>query len=276
MNATTPVYFIDEKDVKDLVKKENPTFTIGNLNIPDLEKKLNNLPAVDSANVYLNLNGNLNLDIKQRVPIFRINNGDKDFYVDAKGIEFPLSRNYSHPCMLVTGDIKKSEYKKLGELISKINADDFTKKFFIGISKNNKGYSLLTSDGYYDVEIGDLDRIDFKVKGFKAFVTKFLVNENPEKYSQISLKYDNQIVTTLNPHFEGNDSILAANYKEFQKIPVVVRKVTTTVKKPTKNVEVKPKIKEKAREKPKVSMPAKKKKKTSISKKKGTTKIKIE
>lgn len=230
MNEKTPVYFVDEKEVKDLIKKENPSLTIGKLNIPVLEKTLNKIPAVDSANVYLNLNGNLNLDIKQRVPIFRIINGDQDYYVDAKGVAFPLSRNYSHPCMLVTGDVKKSEYVKLASLISKINADDFTKKFFIGISKKKNSYSLLTSEGNYNVELGDLDNIDFKINGFKAFVTKFLVDADPEKYSQISLKYNNQIVTTLNPHFAGNDSILNANYKELQRIPITNNKKITATK----------------------------------------------
>ncbi|MBC7555776.1 MAG: cell division protein FtsQ [Chryseobacterium sp.] len=272
MNSSSPVYFVDEKDVKDLVKKENPSFTIGNLNIPLLEKKLNQMPAVDSANVYLNLNGNLNLDIKQRVPVFRIINGDQDFYVDEKGVEFPLSKNYSHPCMLVTGDVKKSEYLKLGDLISKINSDDFTKKFFIGISKNKDNYSLLTSDGFYSVELGDLERIEFKVKGFKAFVTKFLVNTDPDKYSQISLKYDNQIVTTLNPNFKGNDSILAANYKELEKIPIVIRKEVTTEKKAIKSVQTKPKIKENLRGKSKVARTAKRTK-PSVTKKETHKKV---
>ncbi|MGS0748080.1 cell division protein FtsQ/DivIB [Halpernia sp. GG3] len=293
MNSTSPVYFVDEKEVKDLVKKENPGFTIGNLNIPLLEKKLNQLPAVDSANVYLNLNGNLNLDIKQRVPIFRIINGEKDFYVDEKGVEFPLSKNYSHPCMLVTGEVKKTEYLKLGDLISKINSDDFSKKFFIGVSKNKDSYRLLTSEGFYSVELGDLNKIDFKVKGFKAFVTKFLVDQDPEKYSQISLKYDNQIVTTLNPHFKGNDSILKANYQDFAKIPVIVEKWSLVSKKKTvlRSAE-KPKIKkaEKHKQKTKVSTSIKKEKakaslpvkkmKVFTKKNEGTkttkTKIKIE
>jgi cell division protein FtsQ len=282
MNSGSPVYFVDEKDVKDLVKKENPGLTIGNLNIPYLEKTLNNMPAVDSANVYLNLNGNLNLDIKQRVPIFRIINGDQDFYVDEKGIEFPLSKNYSYPCMLVTGDVKKAEYVKLGDLISKINSDDFNKKFFIGISKNKDSYSLLTSEGNYSVELGSLDNIDFKVKGFKAFVTKFLVDQDPEKYSQISLKFDNQIVTTLNPHFKGNDSILTANYKEFAKIPVIVQKKEyVPMKKVVSKTASKPKLKkiEKPRAKPKVANSVKKEKavvKKKEAPKKTKAKIKIE
>ena len=89
INTSQPVYFIDEKDVREIVRKSNPSGIVGEINIPELEKKLNSLPAVDSANVYLNLNGNLNLDIKQRVPAFRLNKDGKDFYVDEKGTEFP-------------------------------------------------------------------------------------------------------------------------------------------------------------------------------------------
>jgi len=209
MNQTqTPVYFVDEKDIKELVKQFNPTKKIGDVNIPDLEKKINEIPFVDSANVYMNLNGNLNVDIKQRIPIFRLNKNGKDFYVDEKGVEFPISRNFSYPCMLVMGDVEPSEYKELGELVEKIDKDDFSKKYFVGITKQNGNYNLLTSDGYYKVEIGDLENIDFKVRGFKTFVEKYLVYHNPEKYKKISVKYNNQIVTTLNPYFKENDSLL--------------------------------------------------------------------
>ncbi len=214
MNEKTPVYFIDEKDIKDIVKKENPSGKVGDLNIPALEKKINALPAVDSANVYLNLNGKLNLDIKQRVPVFRLNKNGRDFYVDEKGVEFPISKTYSHPCMLVTGDVKPDEYQKLAELVAKIDKDDFSKKYFIGISKYKDSYNLLTSEGNYKVEIGDLDNIEFKVKGFKAFVEKYLVYQDPQKYKMVSVKYQNQIVTTLNPYFKENDSILKAGHKE--------------------------------------------------------------
>ncbi len=231
MQTKDPVYFIDEKDVKELVKKSNPTKRIGDINIPELEKKLNQLPAVDSANVYLNLNGNLNLDIKQRVPAFRLNKDDRDFYVDAKGIEFPISSNYSFPCMLVMGNVKKSEYVKLAELISKIDRDEFSKKYFIGISKKKDNYELLTSEGYFKVEIGDLDKIDLKVKGFKAFVEKYLIQQNPEKYTKVSVKYDNQIVTTLNPNFTENDSIIAVGKKELAKLPVLNQKKEEAQKK---------------------------------------------
>ena len=237
--SKTPVYFIDEKDIKDLVKQYNPTRKIGDVKIPELEKKINENPFVDSANVYMNLNGNLNVDIKQRVPVFRLSKNGKDFYVDEKGVEFPISRNFSYPCMLVMGDVDASEYQELGQLVEKIDKDDFSKKYFIGIKKEKDSYNLLTSDGNYKVEIGDLDNIDFKVKGFKTFVEKYLVYQNPNKYKKISVKYNNQIVTTLNPYFKENDSILRNAPKIELKLEDGSQK-TEVIKAETKKSEPKP------------------------------------
>lgn len=96
-------------------------------------------------------------------------------------------------------------------VLEKINKDSFCKNFFVGITKENGNFNLATSDGNYKVEIGDLDRIDFKVKGFKTFVEKYLVYQAPEKYSKISVKYDNQIVTTLNSGYKPEEDSLQTN-----------------------------------------------------------------
>ncbi|WP_313600256.1 cell division protein FtsQ/DivIB [Epilithonimonas vandammei] len=274
MNQTkTPVYFVDEKDIKDLVKQFNPTKKIGDVKIPELEKKINEIPFVDSANVYMNLNGNLNVDIKQRIPIFRLNKNGKDFYVDEKGVEFPISRNFSYPCMLVMGDVDASEYQELGQLVEKIDKDDFSKKYFIGIKKEKNNYNLLTSDGNYKVEIGDLENIDFKVKGFKTFVEKYLVYQNPNKYKKISVKYNNQIVTTLNPYFKENDSILRNAPKIELKLEDGSQK-TEVIKAETKKPEPKPEPK-KSEFKKETSKPKKVEKKSepkkSTEKKKETS-----
>ncbi|WP_229723816.1 cell division protein FtsQ/DivIB [Chryseobacterium sp.] len=222
------VYFIDEKNVMDFIRKANPSRKIGDIDIPALEKEISNFPSVDSANVYLNLNGALNVDIMQRVPAFRLNRGGENFYVDRKGNEFPLSRIYSHPTMLVQGNVKRSEYLQVAELVKKIETDDFSRKYFIGIAKEGADYNLLTSDGYYRVEIGTLDNIDLKVKGFRTFVEKFLVFQEPEKYSRVSVKYDNQIVTTLNPGYGKNDSIISASSKELVKLAAERAQLTSS------------------------------------------------
>ncbi|MDO4762792.1 MAG: cell division protein FtsQ [Flavobacteriaceae bacterium] len=196
-DAENKVYFIDEKNVKDFVRKINPSNKIGDIDISKLEKEVNSFPSVDSANVYLKLNGELVLEIIQRVPAFRLDKNGKSFYVDETGEEFPLSKNYSHLCMLVSGNVERSEYLDLIKLVKKIEEDEFNRNFFVGITKREKSYFLMTSDGNYKVEFGTLENMDFKIKGFKAFVEKYLTYQDPRKYSKISLKYNNQIVATL-------------------------------------------------------------------------------
>ena len=217
------VYFIDEKNVVNYIRSATPTGKIGDVNIPALEKKVRSFPSVDSGNVYMNLNGDLNVDIKQKIPVFRLRKKNSDFYVDAKGNEFPLSKTYSHPCMLVTGDVERKEYVDLARLVQKINEDRFSRTYFIGISKEEGSYHLLTSEGHYKVEIGNLKNIDFKVKGFKTFVEKYLVYQNPLKYKKISVRYDNQIVTTLNPAFKESDSIIKEQEQDLSNAPELER-----------------------------------------------------
>ena len=201
-----PVFFINDKIVREIIRRENPTNRIGDLNILSLERAIRAMPMVDSANVYLKLNGQLNLDISQRIPIFRLSKKDQSFYVDEKGVEFPASNNYSYQCMLVSGKVGSEEYPMLVELVKIINRDDFSKNFFVGISKKGNDYYLMTNEGNYVVELGRLENLGFKIKGFKTFVEKYLIYQDQMKYSKISIKYDNQIVTTLRKGNEDKES----------------------------------------------------------------------
>src|SRR5690606_40433935 len=51
------VYFIDEKNVMHFIRKANPSRKIGVINIPTLEKEINNFPSMNISNVNLNLKG---------------------------------------------------------------------------------------------------------------------------------------------------------------------------------------------------------------------------
>lgn len=205
MKQKEPVFFVDEEKIREMVKKANPSKKIGDLDIPALEREILAMPVVDSANVYLKLNGELNLNIVQKIPVFRLEKLGKIFYVDEKGMEFPLSKNYSHPCMLISGIVLNEEYPKVIDLVKKIDSDEFSRNFFIGIRKVGQDYFLMTSDGNYKVEFGGLENIDFKIRGFRTFVEKYLIYQAPDKYSKISLKYENQIVTTLRKEIEETE-----------------------------------------------------------------------
>lgn len=254
MIQNQPVSFIDEQDVKEIIYQLTPSKKMGDLDISNIERKLSENPVIDSVNVYLKLNGELNLHIVQRIPIFRLSKKGQSFYVDEKGIEFPVSRNYAYPCMLVSGNVEKEEYPMLVELVKKIERDPFSKNFFVGINKIKRDYFLVTNQGDYKVELGDLENIDFKINGFKTFVEKFLIYQDPKKYSKISVKYDNQIVTTLKGENEEKNSPKEEIIKPKEEERKPEEKRVEEKKPEEKPAEIKPKKEEKSKkeeEKPK-------------------------
>lgn len=191
------VNFLLKKDVQKIINLHIPTGKIGDVKVPELEKSLLENPYVDSANVYLNLNGRIQVDLVQRVPAFRLRRGKKEMYVDRRGVEMPLHPTYAFDCMLVSGFVKPSEYPDLIRLIDEIYQDDFSRNYFVGIVKENNTFHLLTTQGFFKVELGALENIPFKIKGFKVFAEKHLSNQPLDKYRKISMKFDNQIVATL-------------------------------------------------------------------------------
>jgi cell division protein FtsQ len=192
------VYFVNEYDVKADLKKINPNKIIGQMEVPLLEKQLNKNHWVDSANVYLQLNGDLHIDVYQKMPILRLKRAKKDLYLDEQGKSFPVSDVFTQNCLMVEGKIKPEEYPDLIALAKNLAQDAFMKHYVVGISKTaTNHYELLTNGGAFKIELGPLEHQDLKLKGFKSFVEKILVHQDQSLYEKISLRYENQIVTTL-------------------------------------------------------------------------------
>ena len=76
-----------------------------------------------------------------------------------------------------------------------------------------------------------LTDIQFKVKGFKTFVERYLIFQDENRYAKISVKYNNQIVTTLNSGFKGADSL--TTYVKTQNTPALAPVSKTKTATPT-------------------------------------------
>jgi cell division protein FtsQ len=86
-------YFIDRQEIDNIV---NAHALIGRdldgINIQSLESRLKANPFVQSAKVYEDMDGVIQVEISQRQPILRImNQSNQDFYVDEHGLKIPLS-----------------------------------------------------------------------------------------------------------------------------------------------------------------------------------------
>ena len=101
--------FIDEEDVKlfFIERKDSILNTaIKSINVTKLEKALNAHPAIENADVSVDVNGDVNVDVKERTPVVRVFNLDgESYYIDSQSKLMPLNENYTARVLIATGNI---------------------------------------------------------------------------------------------------------------------------------------------------------------------------
>ncbi len=170
-----------------------------NIFLNKLEQTLLSNEMVENAEVFISVNGELGVLIKQKTPIARVNQRGKTFYIDSKGKRMPLSSNYSARVPIVIGIQNDKISEEIFKLSTLIYNDDFLKKQIIAIEQRSVNeFVLRTRMGNQMVELGSLNRIDQKVKKLKAFYQKVIKENTIENYKTINLMYNSQVVCTKN------------------------------------------------------------------------------
>jgi cell division protein FtsQ len=161
-----------------------------------LESALNSNPMIKSAQVFVDVNGDLTAEIEQKKPIARVNNS-MSYYIDEQGGYMPLSTNYTARVPIVTGNVEKNNLKSVFEMAQKINSDDFLIKHVTQIHKDqNNRLSLRLRQCDFVVFVGDLCNLDKKINNLKAFYKKATKDNILNNYSIVNLQFDSQVICT--------------------------------------------------------------------------------
>ena len=99
--------------------------TITEVPIYEIERKIESLNNVQNAEVYINMEGILHIDVIQKKAIVRISPKEgKDFYMDSEGSIFGLSHNYTEHLLIANGNIQDStDYMTVLDLAKYISSD---------------------------------------------------------------------------------------------------------------------------------------------------------
>lgn len=201
---------IKEKDIKEILRKsfdanlnENK---VGQLDIARVEKVLERDPFIENAEAFVDAKNNLKVKITQREPICRIiDNNGLNYYLDAKGVQMPLSRYFSARVPVVTGaiapyisdflDKKKYGLKDIFILVLRLKDDAFFGTFIQQIYVDAGGeFTMIPVLGDQKIRIGTVDDLEDKLQRIKIFYDKAMPYEGWRKYASISVKYRGQIV----------------------------------------------------------------------------------
>ena len=191
--------FIDNKNIIKYLNDNYVSFDstlISDIDFVSIEEALNEHPYIKKAEIYTDQTGKVNLYLKNRIPFVRVINNSDDFYLDSKMTRFPINDNYTENVLIITGEfiLTNSKAKKL---ITLINNNDFWRSQITQIHFSaEEDVILITRVGDQLIEFGDLNNQEDKLNNLNIFYKKVMPVQGWQKYSKVSLKFNNQIVCT--------------------------------------------------------------------------------
>jgi len=193
----TPPFITVNTVNKLLIQNKDSVTSIGKdkVVLNEMEHRLLSNPMVRDAQVFVTVEGKLGVRIAQRNPIARVA-GSPHYYLDEEGQKMPLSTVHTARVPLVTGT-SRTQFSELTPLLLKIREDVLMNKLVIGLHKRADGDVELRLRTYdFKVLFGSTDAIEKKFQNFKAFYQKTKQDNTLEGYSEVNLKFGNQVVAT--------------------------------------------------------------------------------
>ena len=208
--------FINEGEVLNLLNKKFNTpisQKIGEINTYEIEKALNEHKAVEDAQVYISIDGKLQVSVKQRNPVIRVFSDKFSFYIDDKGKMMPTSRKYTARVPIASGYIKftKDQIQKIENSeseVPKLYNDILKLSLFIQkdplwkvqieqlyVNKDSE-FELIPRVGNHTIVLGEINDLKSKFEKLKLFYSMGLSKTGWNEYKTINLKFKNQVVCT--------------------------------------------------------------------------------
>ncbi len=210
--------FVDRNDIQQIIQNkfgELEGKPIASINISLLEKIINTNPFIREAEVFSTIDGKVNIEVKQRIPVLRvINYKNESFYVDCDGVFMPPSDKFTARVPVANGYIYDSQIENRVRFFS--NADSTTVKtkteqLFNIIQYTNKStfwsneveqlyvnpngeIEMIPRVGDHSVLLGDDSEIEEKFAKLIAFYKERVNSGGWNQYSVINLKYKDQVV----------------------------------------------------------------------------------
>ena len=210
--------FIDEYDISSHIMSVGDTGTLllNQFNVTKIEEKLNNNHSIKDAQVYKTIDGKLIINVKQRRPIVRIfPKNSVSYYIDEKGVLMPLSNKYTARLLVVSGELDEPfakryqfNYNNLNDTLTEktllddiyqianyIDQSEFWKAQIEQIAVNKLlEFELVPKVGNHKIVFGGIENLEGKFEKLMIFYKKGLSKTGWNEYSEINLKYKNQVV----------------------------------------------------------------------------------
>jgi len=181
-------------DVKQIVLSGN------HYEISSLENELEKMSHIESAEIYFSVNGDVSLSYYEFKPLVRVfNSENQSYYLDHNCKRIPLSEKYTADLILFTGFTENIEDHLMLNLAKKIISNKFLSNQVSEIFINESSEAFfIPVIGNHKIKLGSFNNLEVKIKKMMTFYDKIIPKHGWEKYSEINLEYQNQIICLKN------------------------------------------------------------------------------
>jgi cell division protein FtsQ len=212
---------VTEEDIYSVIRSTGNLLKgqrLGSINFERIEREIKRHSYVENAEAFMNLEGNVEIDVVQRQPILRIfNEKSESFYLDGLGNLMPLNPSFSARVLVANGCIGEPFSKKVCYLTDSVRENDSVQyhsvmnnlyKISAFITKDkflkaqieqiyvapNGEFELIPRIGNHTILIGDAENLEEKFERLYVFYRMGLSKTGWSRYNIINIKFKNQVV----------------------------------------------------------------------------------
>ena len=185
--------FIDNKEiVKSLISEKQFQNLIKNNELVKVETKLKEIKSIENIDIYFNDKNELGIKFTDRTPIAYLK--DSNSLIDINGNVFKKEQTRNDSLPSINGNISQQQILKISNVISAFKKDKFFENKLKEIWFKNGHLYVRIKNLDFDVNLGNQNRINDKLKMLKAFYAYKSKKINHKNYKQIDLVYNNRLV----------------------------------------------------------------------------------
>ena len=165
------------------------------LDLNMLEKKLNQIPEIQNAELFVLPKGQLSVSITERIPTFKINS-IPSFYADASGVTFPFVKVENNQLPVFEADTIDASIINAAIIIERLKTDTFIKSELKTLYLEGDSYHLKLKSYPFEIVLGNENALNEKIEKLKVFCAFQNIQDSLINYKKINLTYTNQVVAT--------------------------------------------------------------------------------
>ena len=165
------------------------------VNLRAIEERLEAQELIERVEAYKTQSGNVKISISERVPVMRVMANGQDYYVDRDGKAL-MNTGYVCNLIIATGSISQAYASRVLAPIGRIiMADDFWRNQIEQINVlPDSTVEIVPRVGGHIIYIGQPIGVTKKLERLRKFYRYGLSQAGWNKYSRISVEFNNQIV----------------------------------------------------------------------------------